>query len=136
MKIQIDFFSGDLISAIGGGIYKVSVKRKDGANRTLYIGESVFVLVRCASHLYGLKKNPAYFSFKPEQINDNETTLIFSLIKEESDKGKRRKVELDYIEEYKPICQSGISDRMKPIDERIEALTNFLNGANTPEDSE
>ena len=54
MKIQtkIDFFSSNFIEAIGAGVYKVSVINANGDIAPLYIGESVFVLVRCATHLF------------------------------------------------------------------------------------
>lgn len=45
------FFQDDLIKSIGAGIYEISVDKK-GKSKVLYIGESVFVIVRCASHLY------------------------------------------------------------------------------------
>ena len=46
MKIKIDFFNKNIIDAIGAGIYQVSIMN-NGKEEVLYIGESVFVLVRC-----------------------------------------------------------------------------------------
>ncbi len=57
MNIKVEFFRYDLIRAIGAGIYEISIV-KNNKSEVLYIGESVFVLVRCASHLYELKKKP------------------------------------------------------------------------------
>lgn len=128
MKIQIDFFKHDLVNAIGAGIYEISVC-KNGKSSTLYIGESVFVMVRCASHLYNLKKNPEYLGFTKETIEDPEILLCFHLLKQENSVLKRKKDEKKFIKEKKPLSQSGISDRLKNVEKRILALTNFLKGA-------
>ncbi len=63
MEIQIRFFENDIRDAIGGGIYKISVKREDDEKKVLYIGESFSMLTRCATHLYSLSKAPEYFGF-------------------------------------------------------------------------
>lgn len=60
MKINIDFFSSNLIKALGAGIYKITVEA-NGKSAPIYIGESLFVLVRCATHLFELDRNPEYF---------------------------------------------------------------------------
>ena len=99
---------------------------KNGKSSTLYIGESVFVLVRCASHLYNLKKNPEYLGFTKETIEDSGISLCFHLLKQEKDTIERKKEEKKLVKEKNPLSQSGISDRQKNIEERIEALTNFL----------
>ena len=39
MKIAVSFFDNKIIEAIGGGIYKISIKR-DEEQEVLYIGES------------------------------------------------------------------------------------------------
>lgn len=130
MKIKIDFFSNNIAEAIGAGIYKVSVVKANGDVAPLYIGESVFVLVRCATHLFEFKKNPNYFGFTPKNI-ENAETLKFELISQIDDKKERKHCEKEIIKEtlktQQLICQNGISDRMKGIDEKIEALENFLN---------
>lgn len=56
MKIKVIFLNDQLIDVIGAGIYKIIIC-KDERERILYIGESVFVLVRCAQHLFELNKN-------------------------------------------------------------------------------
>lgn len=126
MKIKIDFFREEFIEAIGAGIYKVSIKYAD-KEELLYIGESVFILVRCATHLFKLKSNPNYFGFTDESIQDENITLKMELIETCDDKKKRKQLEKQLITINKPIMQSGISDRMKDIDEKIDALTEFLN---------
>ena len=79
MKIKIDFFSENIIDAIGAGIYQVSIMN-NGKEEVLYVGESVFVLVRCGAHLFELKKTPEYFGFNDETINNENIILKFELL--------------------------------------------------------
>lgn len=131
MKIKIDFFSENLVKAIGAGIYKVSVIKPNGDEAPLYIGESVFVLVRCATHLFELMRNPGYFGFTQKDIENDQIILKFEMLKQIVDNQERKHLEKELIKEtlktQSIICQNGISDRMKGIDEKIEALNNFLN---------
>lgn len=129
MKINIDFFSSNLIKALGAGIYKITVE-SNGKSAPIYIGESLFVLVRCATHLFELDRNPEYFGFTNATIEDPDITLKFELVKPKKDI-KDTKVkkcyEKELIRKFSPLSQSQISVRMKGIDEKIEALENFLN---------
>lgn len=125
MKIEIELFKENLIEAIGAGIYKITAKHNN-KDKILYIGESVFVLVRCATHLFELKREPRYLGFDEVSIEKEDITLKFELIQSCSSKKERKTLEKQLIKELHPIMQSGISDRMKPIDEKIEALSNFL----------
>lgn len=127
MKIKIDFFSEKMIDAIGAGIYQVSVKY-NGMDKVLYIGESVFVLVRCGAHLFELKNKPEYFGFNDDSINNENIILKFELFENIDDKKKRKHREKELIKEKNPIMQSGISDRMKTVEEKVQALTAFLKG--------
>lgn len=126
MDIKIDFFKENLIDAIGAGVYRVSVSNENQKTETLYIGESEFVLVRCASHLYELKKNPNYWGFTDETINNPNVKLIFSIIELENDKIIRKKSEKEYIHDEEPISQSGISDKLKAVEDRKSSLNEFL----------
>ncbi|WP_297195729.1 hypothetical protein [uncultured Flavonifractor sp.] len=130
MKIKIDFFSEDLVKAIGAGIYKASVIKPDGDNAPLYIGESVFVLVRCATHLFELMRNPGYFGFTQKDIENDQIILKFEMLEQIDDSQNRKHREKEIINEtlnaQQIICQSGISDRMKGIDDKINSLTAFL----------
>lgn len=132
MKINIDFFQSDnsFLDAIGAGVYEVEICTKDGV-RSVYIGESVFVLVRCATHLYELEKNPVYWGFEPEWLDDPNITLKFKLHKLDDGKNKNKKAdrkacETSLIKENDPTSQSGIADRQKSIEDRISALAEFL----------
>ena len=126
INIQVEFFQDDLIQAIGAGIYEISIDHNNKSD-VLYIGESVFVLVRCASHLYELKSKPEYFGFTDKTIDDSGITLKFKLIEKNSNSGLRKKREMELIKERKPLSQSGIRDRQKNVEDKIEALTQFLN---------
>ncbi len=126
MNIKIEFFQEDLIQAIGAGIYEISIYQNN-KSEVLYIGESVFVLVRCASHLYELKRKPEYFGFTDKTIDDPSITLKFKLIGKDSNNGLRKKREMEFIKVRKPLSQSGIRDRQKNVEDKIEALTRFLN---------
>ncbi|SDP72962.1 hypothetical protein [Clostridium gasigenes] len=126
MNIRIDFFQSDLIQAIGAGIYEISIY-KNNQSKVLYIGESVFVLVRCASHLYELNKKPEYFGFTEETIGDSSVTLKFRLLEKEDKKDLRKKRETELIKDKKPLSQSGISDYQKSVEDKILELTSFLN---------
>lgn len=130
MKIKVDFFSEDLVKAIGAGIYKASVIKPDGDKAPLYIGESVFVLVRCATHLFELMRNPGYFGFTEKDIENDQIILKFEMLEQIDDSQNRKHREKEIISEtlntQQIICQSGISDRMKGIDDKINSLTAFL----------
>lgn len=125
MKTNIDFFSQNFINSIGAGIYEVEIDYSN-EKKSLYIGESVFVLVRCATHLYYLKNNPNYWGFDEKSIEKEDITLRFKLIEKENNKQKRKAREKELIRERKPITQSGISDRMKGIDEKVNEVTELL----------
>ncbi|MCD8390598.1 MAG: hypothetical protein LUD03_02005 [Firmicutes bacterium] len=127
MDIKIDFFTENFNEAIGAGIYQIDVcKGKDKHPKPLYIGESEKVLSRCADHLYELKKDPLYFGFDAETINDSGITLKFSLIETGTTARKRREKEL--IQKRKPLSQSLKSDWQKTQDEKVKALREFLYG--------
>ena len=123
MKIKIDFFSKNIIDAIGSGIYQVSIMN-NGKEEVLYVGESVFVLVRCGAHL----KTPEYFGFNDETINNENIILKFELLEAICNMADRKHREKELIQKKKPILQSGISDRMKSVEEKVQALTAFLEG--------
>ncbi len=126
MEININFFHDDFINAIGAGIYEIIVSIGE-KSKSLYIGESVHVMVRCSEHLYQLKSEPKYFGFTSETIDKPDITLTFRLIESIDDKKERKLKEKKLIAENKPLSQSGISDRQKEIEEKIQALDSFLN---------
>lgn len=126
MNTEIDFFNGNISAAIGAGIYGVYFINA-GNEELLYVGESVFVLIRCATHLFNFKKNPEYFGFKKEYTQRSDIKLSFRLIKQVDDMKERKKLEKELIKTLNPKLQSGISDRMKNIDDKIVEITNLLN---------
>lgn len=126
MKIKVIFFNDQLIDAIGAGIYKIIIC-KDERERILYIGESVFVLVRCAQHLFELNKKPEYFGFTDNTIDDPEILLKFQLVDSVADKKDRKKKEKYLIDSEKPLVQSGIKDYMKKKNDKIDSVNGFIN---------
>ena len=49
MKIKVQFFEESLVDAVGAGVYEIYAKADD-KEELFYVGESVFELVRCATH--------------------------------------------------------------------------------------
>ena len=126
MKIKVQFFEERLVDAVGAGVYEIYAKT-DNKEELFYVGESVFVLVRCATHLYEISKGKGYLGFDKEKIEKDNITLIFKLYDNVSSKIDRTALEKELIDTKKPIMQSGIKDRVKPIEDMIDELTNFLN---------
>lgn len=126
MNIKVKFFEENFTNAIGAGVYEIYLQTIDN-EELIYVGESVFVLVRCATHLYEIAKGKGYFGFDKEQLENENITLIFKLMISESDKSKRRKIEQETIDNRKPSMQSGIRDRVKSIEDMINEITRILN---------
>ncbi len=126
MNIKVNFFEDKFVEAIGAGIYGIYIKT-NSKEELLYIGESVFILVRCATHLYEIAKGKGYLGFTKEMIESSNITLVFKLLILESDKTKRKTKEKEVIKVMQPIMQSGISDRVKSIENMISELKDYLN---------
>ncbi len=127
MDIKVKFFEENFVEAIGAGVYGIFVQTNNKNKELLYVGESVFVLVRCAAHLYEIIKGNGYFGFTQEIIESDNITLVFKLLISESDKIKRKSIEKEIINNKHPRMQSGISDRVKPIEDMIGEMTKLLN---------
>lgn len=126
MNIRVHFFQNDILHAIKGGVYQISLQKDDGERRVLYIGESFSMLIRCAQHLYQLRKKPLYFGMNDEILRSQNLILAFEVLHEEVKMGIRRNKEKEYIKNIAPLLQSGISDRMLSIPKKKEAMANFL----------
>ncbi|HEL1616856.1 TPA: hypothetical protein VB846_000568 [Streptococcus suis] len=126
MNLQVQFFQNDVIKAIKGGVYQISLQKDDGERRVLYIGESFSMLIRCAQHLYQHRKYPEYLGMTTETLRNQNLILMFEILELEEAMGIRRKKEKEYIKKYRPLLQSGLSDRMLPISRKKEAVANFL----------
>ncbi|HEL1613209.1 TPA: hypothetical protein ACGO8L_000185 [Streptococcus suis] len=126
MNIRVHFFQNDILDAIKGGVYQISLQKDDGERRVLYIGDSFSMLIRCAQHLYQLRKNPLYFGMNDEILRSQNLILAFEVLHEEVKMGIRRNKEKEYIKNIAPLLQSGISDRMLSIPKKKEAMANFL----------
>ena len=127
MDIKVNFFEENFVEAIGAGIYGVHLQTHTENKELLYVGESVFVLVRCATHLYEIVKGNGYFGFTKEKIESNNITLVFELLVSESDKKRRKTKEKEIIKDRHPRMQSEISDRVKSVEDMISELKNLLN---------
>ncbi len=125
MALKVEFFENKFVKAIGAGIYGIYIKNNN-TEELLYIGESVFVLVRCAIHLYKIVEENGYLGFTKDMLDNNDIELIFKLLDLEPDISKRKKKEKEFVKEKKPRLQSGISDRVKPIEEMIGEITKLL----------
>lgn len=126
MKIKIELFKDELMDSIDAGIYEISII-KDNKEQSIYIGESVSMLERCAQHLYEFKNEPEYLGFSSNQLNELDLTLRFKILKKEEKQEKRKRKEKAYIKKRNPLCQSGVSDRMKTIKNKIKAVEQFIN---------
>ena len=109
MKIAIDFFQKNFNEAIGSGVYQLSLAYNEH-KRALYIGESITVMRRCATHLWELNQDPSYICLDANMLEDENITLTFELIESEDNEGKRKAKEKELIRERKPLTQSGIKD--------------------------
>lgn len=127
IKIKVKFFEDDFIEAIGAGVYGIYILQKDSKEKLLYVGESVFVLVRCATHLYEIVKGNGYLGFQQKMFESNSITLTFKLLLSESDKKKRKAQEIEFIKNLDPAMQSKIKDRVKPIEDMVNKMTDLLN---------
>ncbi|HFI0115074.1 TPA: hypothetical protein ACGPB2_000040 [Streptococcus suis] len=126
MNLQVQFFQNDVIKAIKGGVYQISLQKVDGERRVLYIGESFSMLIRCAQHLYQLRKYPEYLGMTTEILRDQNLVLMFEILELEEAMGIRRNKEKEYIKKCTPLLQSGLSDRMLSIPRKKEAVANFI----------
>ena len=125
MNFKVEFFKDSFIDAIEAGIYGIFIK-KGNIEELLYIGESVFVLTRCTTHLYEIKKGEGYLGFSSKDLGDKEIELVFKLLESNSDSFTRKHNEKELIKQLQPIQQSGVSDRVRSVDKMIEDLKNFL----------
>lgn len=56
----------------------------------------------------------------------NDIALAFKLLLSEPDKKARKAKEIDFIGRLKPEMQSGIGDRVKPIEDMISKMRSLL----------
>ena len=75
------------------------------------------------------KKTPEYFGFNDETINNENIILKFELLEAICNMADRKHKEKELIQKKKPILQSGISDRMKSVEEKVQALSSKNNTA-------
>lgn len=115
--MKVDFFQteeGLNKEALGSGVYLIEIFRND-VYKKLYIGESNYILKRCATHLATMEKSPEKFGIRADE------ELRFSVIKSHKErngllslKEKKTRCELEK-EELKDgtLLQNPGSDRLK-----------------------
>lgn len=107
--------------AITGGVYFFELlDKRTGNSLPLYVGESVWVMVRCSHHLYKLKQSKGkYFGLIEDDLNNDnyemKVTLLESIEKLKSEENNR--VFFEEREHYwigikNPITQLNNSDNM------------------------
>ena len=124
--MRVQFFTDSLVSAIGPGVYQIFIQTKKG-KKLLYVGESVFVLVRCATHLYEISKGNGYLGFNEKIIGNENITVVFKLYQNVEQKPERVAIETKLIQDEHPVMQTGTRDRVKPVKNMIAELKNILN---------
>ena len=142
--MKIDFFETEKgldSRAIQGGVYQVELLMEGKEPICLYIGESAWIASRCGIHLFSLYENPAYFGLTEEDLNNEQLTLRFSVIKDIKEKkstlgvGSYKDQERDEIKKYKPLTQLNTSDRqIRDINEKVRRVQDKLreNGYKKP----
>lgn len=76
--------------------------------------------------MYEISKGKGYLGFDKEKIDKDNITLIFKLYDNVSSKIDRAALEKELIDTKKPRMQSGIKDRVKPIEDMIDELDELL----------
>ncbi|MCI8605161.1 MAG: hypothetical protein HFE79_13635 [Ruminiclostridium sp.] len=119
--------------AIKGGVYQIELKGAEGQIIPLYIGESVWITERCGQHLYALYNNPSYFGLTSDDLNNDNLSLVFSVLGEVTDKksvlgvGKYKDMELRYIKDNNPLTQLNTSDRqIRNINDKVAKVQNEM----------
>ena len=134
--MKIDFFEtgyGMDQRAVGPGVYMVElVKNGKEGGICLYIGESVWIASRCGVHLYSLSEDPNYFGLEREDIENEDFTLKFSVVKSIDEKksilgcGVYKEAELNAIRNNNPLTQLSTSDRQIKDEEKKTRVQNEL----------
>ena len=134
--MKIDFFTtenGMDPRAIKGGVYQVELLMEGKEPICLYIGESIWIAIRCGEHIYSLYEDPAYFGLKQEDLNNEKFTIRFYVLDEiEGKKGELgvgcyKEQELKEIQEKAPLTQLKTSDRqIYNINDKVKKVQNAL----------
>ena len=131
--MKIEFFETEVglnKKAAQGGIYHIELLDvKTGQAISLYIGESVWCIERCGTHLYKLFNNPNYLGLTEDDLTNNNLCLRFSMLEEIDNKksilgvGSYKKIELEYIKDKKPLTQLRTSDRqIRNISDKVKKV--------------
>ncbi|MBU5428415.1 hypothetical protein KQI41_18660 [Tissierella pigra] len=116
--------------AAKGGIYHIELLNNNtGQAISLYIGESVWVIERCGTHLYKFFNDPNYLGLTEDDLINNNLSLRFSMLEKIDNKksvlgkGSYKKIELEYIKDKKPLTQLRTSDRqIRDINDKVKRV--------------
>lgn len=134
MGINIRFFEKEHAfdkRAFGKGIYVIKLQKKNNPEKkpiTLYIGQSVWIIVRCAGHLYRTFKEPEYLGLTRENLEDDSLELVVQVLEAVETKENLREREKHYIRQERPLTQydnndKQISNKCEIVQKAIEALS-------------
>lgn len=59
---------------------RILENKRDGKKICLYVGESVWIAARCGVHLYALYDDPNYFGLDPDDLENDDFILRFSVV--------------------------------------------------------
>lgn len=120
--------------SIKGGVYYVELKKK-GMQQTisLYIGESGCMVKRCGEHLCKLLKDERYFGLLPEDLENNDLILCFSVLESiKKERVGRRDLYYESVENKwkekknetnrSPLTQHKTNDNMIKRDKRVKVV--------------
>lgn len=94
------------------GIYIIKLRnlQKD-ESLVLYIGQSVWIMVRCAGHIYKIFKTPEYMGLEQNDLDNDNLELVVEVLESIDEKKKLRDKEREHIRKLKPLTQHSESDR-------------------------
>ncbi len=133
--MRIEFFSENGYmkpDAIHAGVYqfKIGLLRKKDKYRSLYVGESYSMALRCSNHLYEVfHTDPSYFGLTRENLEDGRLRMMVEiyekvLMPEGTTNSERnillREREKAAIEKLRPLAQVQGSDQLNK--DRVEIV--------------
>lgn len=127
-KININFFIKDGVfdkRAISKGVYSIRLRNRDNDKEIkLYVGQSVWMIVRCAGHLHRIFTEPEYMGLKVDDLDRENFELVFKVEGVAEKREELSSKERDYIEKLKPLTQGKIRDWQ--VDNKFEIVQDAI----------
>lgn len=127
-KIDINFFIKDGVfdkRAISKGVYSIRLRNRDNDKEIkLYVGQSVWMIVRCAGHLHRIFTEPEYMGLTNDDLDRENFELVFKVEEAVEQRDALRDRELHYIHELNPLTQSNTSD--KQLNNKVEIVQDAI----------